>query len=221
MINDLSISDIFSLWKYVDDSTISETVFNGNQSEAQLAADQFHAWSKEYKFQLNCDKTKRTHYHLFTYSHQEANFPPIHVERNSIKTVTNAKLLGVTINSKLSWKDDIENLVKKASRKLYFLVQLKRAKVSSANMVTCYCTCIRSSLDYACHVFHHGLPKYLHADLLRIQERAMHFTFPNLPYSAALVKVSRFISRNVYITHILYTEIISQFTTTAIPRKYS
>ena len=130
----------------------------------------------------------------FTYSHQEANFPPIHVEG---------------INSKLSWNDHIENLVKKASRKLYFLVHLKRAKVSSANMMTYYCTCIRSSLDYACQVFHHGLPKYLHADLVRIQKRAIHFIFPNLPYSAALVKVSKFISRIVYITHILYTEIIS------------
>ena len=156
----------------------------------------------------------------FTYSHQEANFPPIHVEGNPIKTVTNAKLLGVTINSKLSSNDYIENLVKKASRKLYFLVHLKRAKVSSANMVTYYCTCIRSSSDYACQVFHHGLPKYLHADLVSIQKRAMHFIFPNLPYSAALVKVSKFISRIVYITHILYTETISQFTTTAIPRKY-
>ena len=68
MINDLSISDLFSLWKYVDGSTISETVFKGNQSEAQLAADQFHAWSKENKFQLNCDKTKRTHYHLYSFS---------------------------------------------------------------------------------------------------------------------------------------------------------
>ena len=27
MINDLSISDPFSIWKYVDDSTVSETIF--------------------------------------------------------------------------------------------------------------------------------------------------------------------------------------------------
>ena len=45
-----------------------------------------------------------------------------------ISIVTRAKLLGVTINSKLSWNDHIENLVKSASRKLYFLVQLKRAR---------------------------------------------------------------------------------------------
>ena len=141
MINDLSISDPFSLWKYVDDSTVSETVIKGNPSEVQLAADQIHDWSKENKFQLNCDKTKELTI-TFTHSHQEANLPPIHVEGNPIRTVTNAKLLGVRINSKLSWNDHIANLVAKASRKLYFLAQLKRAKVSTADMVAYYCTCI-------------------------------------------------------------------------------
>ena len=58
-------------------------------------------------------------------------------------------------------------------------------------MVAYYCTCIRSSLDYACQVFHYALPKYLRADLERIQKRAMRCMFPShLPYSAALVKAN-------------------------------
>jgi hypothetical protein len=90
MINDLAISDPFGLWKYVDDSTISETVAKGNQSEAQLAADQIYDWSRENKFQINCDKTKELMI-TFTRSHREANFPPIYVEGNPIRTVTSAK----------------------------------------------------------------------------------------------------------------------------------
>ena len=209
MINDLSVSDPFSFWKYVDDSTVSETVIKGNPSEVQLAADQIHDWSKENKFQLNCDKTKELTI-TFTHSHQEANLPPIHVEGNPIRTVTSAKLLGVTINSKLSWNDHIANLVAKASRKLYFLVQLKRAKVSTADMVAYYCTCIRSSLDYACQVFHHALPKYLRADLERIQKRAMRCIFPHLPYSAALVEanINSVNERHCYLTAKLFKEIL-------------
>ena len=146
-------------------------VIKGNPSEVQLAADPIHDWSKANKFQLNCDKTKELAI-TFTHLHQEANLPPIHAEGNPIRTVTSAKLLGVTINSKLSWNDHLANLVEKASRKLYFLVLLKRAIVSTADMVAYYCTCIRSSLDYACQVFHYALPKYLRADLERIQKRA-------------------------------------------------
>ena len=56
----------------------------------------------------------------------------------------------------LTWNDHIEELVKKASKKLYILIQLKRAHVPTSDLVT-YCTCIRSSLDYACPVFHYSL----------------------------------------------------------------
>ena len=58
MINDLSIPDPFSIWKYVDDSTVSETISKGEQSNMQLAANQVQDCSKENLFQLNCDKTK-------------------------------------------------------------------------------------------------------------------------------------------------------------------
>ena len=58
MINDLSVSKIFSMWKYVDDTTVSETVPIGQQSKARKAVDQKHDWSKDNLFQLNCDKTK-------------------------------------------------------------------------------------------------------------------------------------------------------------------
>ena len=87
MINDFSISDPFSFWKYVDDSTVSETVIKGKPSEVQLAADQIHDWSKENNFQLNCDKTFQLTI-TFTHSNQEANLPPIHVEGNPIISIT-------------------------------------------------------------------------------------------------------------------------------------
>ena len=35
MINDLSVPSIFNMWKYVDDTTVSETLPKGQQSKAQ------------------------------------------------------------------------------------------------------------------------------------------------------------------------------------------
>ena len=80
----------------------------------------------------------------------------------------------------------IEELVKKASKKLYFLIQLKRAHVPTSDLLTFFCACIRSSLDYACPVFHYSLPMYLQVELERVQRRALSCIFPRVHYSDAL-----------------------------------
>ena len=51
--------------------------------------------------------------------------------------------------------------------------QLKRAKVSTNDMVYFYCTCIRTVVEYASPVFHYALPGYLSDDLERIQKWAL------------------------------------------------
>ena len=54
---------------------------------------------------------------------------------------------------------------------MYFLVQLKRAQIPPKDLVAYYCACIRSTLDYACPLFHHALPKYFQLDLERVQKK--------------------------------------------------
>ena len=66
--------------------------------------------------------------------------------------------------------------------------QLKRARVTSQDLVAFYCACVRSSLDYACAVFHFSLPQYLQTELERIQKRALFTIYPGLSYAEALVE---------------------------------
>ena len=69
---------------------------------------------------------------------------------------------------------------------LVFLVQLKRAKLLSNDLVLLYTTCIRFILSYAVTVFYYALPKYLQNDLERVQKRALSIIFPGLAYNKAL-----------------------------------
>ena len=81
--------------------------------------------------------------------------------------------MGVIITSDLSWNGHVNETVKKASKRLYFLVQLKRAASMSLvrNLVlSCYATCIRSILVYAEPVFFYALPTYLQCELERAQK---------------------------------------------------
>jgi hypothetical protein len=41
------------------------------------------------------------------------------------------------------------------------------------SLVQFYCTCIRSTLEYACQTFHSNLPVYLSNQIERIQKRAL------------------------------------------------
>ena len=123
---------------------------------------------------------------VISFSRDSPQFPGVCIDGTPIKTIQSTKLLGLTINDTLTWNDHIEELVKKASKKLYFLIQLKRAHVPTSDLVTFFCACIRSSLDYACPVFHYSLPMYLQVELERVQRRALSCIFPRVHYSDAL-----------------------------------
>ena len=58
MINDLSVKDVNDLWKYVDDSTLSESVCRDGSSNLQKYVDEFNQKSKADGFQINESKCK-------------------------------------------------------------------------------------------------------------------------------------------------------------------
>ena len=65
----------------------------------------------------------------FSFTKKQSEFHPILVNGNQLEVVRSAKLMGVIITSDLSWNEYVNETVKKASKRLYFLVQLERAKL--------------------------------------------------------------------------------------------
>ena len=84
----------------------------------------------------------------------------MHVNGKPLEVVEETKLLGLTITSDLKWNNHVSNIVSKFSKRLYILVQLKRAKVPKKDTIQFYTTCIRPVLEYASAVFHYSLPHY-------------------------------------------------------------
>ena len=125
-----------------------------------------------------------------TFAKHRDDLPPLLVNSQALKLVDNAKLLGSTISSNLTWNEHTSTVVKKAAKRLYFLKQLKRSSVPKAELVSFYITCIRSVCDYAIPVFHSSLPEYLVKDFERVQKRALAIICPNQTYSDALVSMN-------------------------------
>ena len=139
---------------------------------------------QEYRVKLNIDKCKELR---ISFASISCEFPPVAIGGEHIKVVSDAKLLGLTISSDLTWNAHITEVIKKAAKRLYFLIQLKRARVSQNDLCLFYVTCVRSVIDYAAPVFHYSLPAYLMQELERIQKRAMRIICPGIEYQYALV----------------------------------
>ena len=91
----------------------------------------------------------------------------------------------ITISDNLTWNAHVNEIIKKASKKLYYLVQLKRAQVPPSDLVLFYTSCVRSGVDYAVPVFYNALPQYLKNELVRIEKRALSIILPRTDYSSA------------------------------------
>lgn len=122
MIDDFttSVDDV----KYVDDSSLFEIVSVSEESKMQNAANEASAWAAKNNMKLNASKTKEI---VIYFGRAEINIPRISIDGETIERVNCAKLLGVNLSESLIWDIHVESMHNKASKRLYYLRQLKRA----------------------------------------------------------------------------------------------
>ena len=115
------------------------------------------------------------------------------------------------ISNDLKWNAHIVKVINKGASSLYLrLRQLKCAKGDPTQLLCFYTTCIRPVFDYACQVFHNGLPKYLSEELEKIQRFALRIIFPDLAgYQLALKEcnIATLHQRRQWLTERLFNEI--------------
>ena len=98
----------------------------------QSIVNQVIEWPHINRVQLNPDKCKELRISL---ARNPVELDAFVIDR---KEVSSGKLLGPTIGANLTWNARTEEVVKKASKRLYFLVQLKRAKLSPTDQILIY-----------------------------------------------------------------------------------
>ena len=96
-----------------------EIVPCGISSEIQKAADKVVDWSKDQRMHLNEDKCKEIR---IDFKRNKHSFDPVVINGKDLSVVENAKILGVTISNDLKWNDHVEQAIKKANSRLYFLM---------------------------------------------------------------------------------------------------
>ena len=181
IIQDLDINSPY-LWKFVDDTTASEVLAKGSVSTAQDIANHGTQWSEENRLQLHPDKCEELR---ISFSQEPVALDQVKVNGKEVELVDRAKLLGVTISNNLTWNAHIKQVIKKARKRLYYLVQLKRTRLPVEDIVLFYTSCVRSVMDYAVQAFYHALPQYLKNDLILLEKRAISIINPHVDYLEA------------------------------------
>ena len=133
LINDLRLPDgSFAMWKFADDTTVSEIVPPSKQSALQQAVDFISSWSQENRLQLNPSKCKELQ---SCFKRSPPTHSPVELDGLAFESVNSAKVLGVTIRDDFKWNDHIFNVTSKAAKRLYLLSKIKRAGICASDLV--------------------------------------------------------------------------------------
>ena len=172
MINDAAISTDNRL-KYVDDLTIfgSCPVDNIESTFAlQEMVTDICKWANENKMVLNTDKCSVMH---FSAAKKPFVLPDIEIAGVSIPVCNTAKLLGVHITNSMTWDEQVNSIVAKASKALYLLYIMRRYNPPQEQLIKVYTTYIRPILEYCSPVFHAGLTASQAKQIECVQKRAL------------------------------------------------
>ena len=154
--------------KYADDTQTVSLIRRSNVKEdVQSLKDNIahtRQWSNANKLTLNDEKLKAI---VFQKS-KSLKMNITDIDRD-IRTVTELKLLGVHINSHLTWDTHIDSVVKTCKQRLFSIRQLKQ-HLSNEQLITVFNGLIRSKMEYCCPLFI-GLNDREKKKLCRIQNR--------------------------------------------------
>ena len=81
---------------------------------------------------LNEEKCKELR---ISFSKVPRDFNLIIINNKSVRVVKSVKLLGLSFDNKLTWNLHIKEVVKKVSKRIYYLTQLKRASIPWNDLV--------------------------------------------------------------------------------------
>ena len=125
---------------------------------------------------------------LISSSRAPLQIDPITIE--NITRISTTKLVGVHIQEDRKWDIHVDEIAKKASKKLYFLSQIRKVKVSESDLLQFYKSAIIPRCEYVCPVWSTSLSKSQISKIENIQKRVLRTIFLSLTYQETLQRAN-------------------------------
>ncbi|MEL7309090.1 MAG: reverse transcriptase domain-containing protein [Pseudomonadota bacterium] len=193
---DLSpIHDNSMLIKYADDITLLHSVRSSSDDRLQEEFDNILSWSNEAGLDLNFSKCSNVNFVTRKSLSLNHVFDSTGVPLTICHTV---KILGVIFSDDLRWNHHIDYVIRKASKRIFILRNLKRSGCNSLIMLRVYVSLIRSVLLY-CYPSFCNAPSYLHETLSRVEKRVFKLVYNNHRYNNDMFNAAHNVCNNLFL----------------------
>ncbi|KAK7898229.1 hypothetical protein WMY93_019082 [Mugilogobius chulae] len=175
-----SSHDSVKLIKFADDTTLIGLISDGDESVYRREVDRLVSWCSSNNLELNAQKTVEM---IVDFRKVTAPSPPLVLTDSPITTVDSIRFLGTTITQDLKWEPSISSLIKKAQQRMYFLRQLKKAKLPAQMMEQFYTAIIESILTSSITVWYAGATvrdRHRLQRIVRSAEKVIGCSLPSL-----------------------------------------
>ncbi len=124
------------LQSIADDTTVPGLSTDNNKSAYRKEIEELAAWCNDLNLAPNIQKTKNI---IVDYCKSEQlNHPPLYIGNEAVERVTSFKFLGLTVTEDPSSGINTTSAIGKAQQRLFYLRNLKRAKLPQRLMVNFY-----------------------------------------------------------------------------------
>ncbi len=148
-INDFIIHNSnFKLFKYADDMALVGLLQKNDINESveyMKYVEELLGWCKNSALILNINKTKEL---VISRTRQDVAVVPVSIESHSVEIVDNIKYLGTFFDSKLSFVDNTNYILKKCMQRLFLIQRISRFGVSQNILEIAYKSLVESVLTY-------------------------------------------------------------------------
>ena len=175
-----------SLIMYADDILLMHFIRSPADDHLQTEWDNLIPWSNSLCIPIN--RSKCFVMDINTNPNLQTS-PVITSDNSSLQQVHSFKFLGIIFSEDLKWNNHFDYILKKASKRIFIVRNLRRSGSSVAVMLQCYFAFIRSLLIYSFPCFCNA-PDYLLRKLLKLERRVFRIIGVSLPNDSSLLNAA-------------------------------
>jgi len=154
--------------KYADDLTVLHFLRDDSDDDLQTEINNIVSWTDDHNLSINVSKSVV----MDICTKKSLSCKSVFLMSSPLVSVSTCKILGCIFSNDMKWNAFVDFIVKKASKRLYLIISLKRSDCPDELLFRAYCAFIRPILLYAFPAVC-NMPSYLSGKVCKLENRVL------------------------------------------------